>query len=176
MSVAEWSGKIFGGSLSGTADVRWGSGWGVDGVLTARDVNAAVFAPALLSGGKAEGTGKFSMSGSDPAKLGRDGRVEGSFTIADGVLGSIDLSRAIQSAGKNWSGQTQFSELSGQGAYDRGTISLRGITINAGAANAGATLDVAQSGALTGRIVGDMKSSRATLNLTGTVKEPQVRN
>jgi hypothetical protein len=176
MSVAEWSGKLFGGSLSGTADVRWGSGWGVDGLLTARDINAAVFAPALLSSGKAEGTGKFTMSGADPSKLGRDGRVEGTFTIAGGVLGSIDLSRAIQSGGKNWSGQTQFSEMSGQATYDRGAVSLRGITINAGAANAGATLDVAQSGALSGRIVGDMKSSRATLNLTGTVKEPQVRN
>jgi hypothetical protein len=175
-AVNEWSGKILGGEVSGTAELRWAGGWGLDGVITARNVNAAVFAPALLSDGKAEGTGKFSMAGADPSKMGADGRLEGSFTIGSGTLGSFDLRKAIQSSGKSWNGQTPFNELTGQGVYERGTVSLRGITIGAGQVNAGATADIAQGGSLSGRIVADVKGgARATLSLGGTLKEPQVR-
>jgi len=180
MSIGEWGGKLFGGTISGTANVRWGRTWNVEGLITARNINAAVFAPALLSEGKAEGSGKFSMSGAEPSKLANSGRVEGSFTVSAGALGSFDLPRAIQTGGRTVNGRTQFSELSGQGVYDRGAVALRNVTLGAGALNAGASADIAQGGALSGRIVADMKTAsqtlRATLNLGGTVREPQVRN
>ena len=152
----------------------------VDGAMTVRGVNAAVFAPALLSEGKAEGSGRFALSGADPAKLAATGRVEGSFTIRKGVLGSVDLSRAIQTGGRQAGGRTQFTELTGQGVFDRGSVALRNISIGAGALNAGASADIAQSGALSGRIIADVRATgqslRTTLNLGGTVREPQVRN
>ena len=70
--------------------------------------------------------------------------------------------------------------MSGQGVYDRGAVSLRNITLGAGALNAGASADISESGALSGRIVADVKTStqnlRATLNPRGNVQEPQVRN
>lgn len=181
MTISEWGGKIFGGSVSGTANLRWSGGWSIDGVVTARNINAAVFAPALLSEGKGEGTGRFSMSGSEPAKLGTGGRLEGNFTINSGVLGSFDLGRVIRTSGKEHAGRTQFTELSGQATYDRGAVSLRNVTIGAGALNAGASADIAQSGALSGRIVADVRSASgravsATLQLGGTIKEPQVKN
>jgi hypothetical protein len=179
LSVSEWDGALLNGTLSGTANVRWGDTWVVDGVVTARSINAAVFAPALLSEGKGEGSGKFTMRG-QPGKLASSSRLDGSFTVSRGVLGSIDLSRAIQTGGKQVTGRTQFSEMNGQGVYDRGAVSLRNVTIGAGALNAGASADIAQNGALSGRIVADVRVAsqtlRATLNLGGTVKEPQVRH
>jgi hypothetical protein len=182
MTISEWGGKIFGGSVSGTANLRWSAGWSIDGVVTVRNIIAAVFAPALLSEGKGEGTGRFSMSGSEPAKLGAGSRLDGNFTIGSGVLGSFDLGRVIRTSGKEYAGRTQFNELTGQATYDRGAVSLRNIAIGAGALNAGASVDIAQSGALTGRIVADVKSGSggravsATLQLGGTIKEPQVKN
>ena len=92
--------RLLNGTLSGTANMRWGDTWTVDGVVTARNINAAVFAPALLSDGSAEGSGKFSMSGAEPAKLGDAARIDGSFTVNKGVLGSFDLARALQTGGK----------------------------------------------------------------------------
>jgi hypothetical protein len=179
LSVSEWDGALLNGTLSGTASVRWGDTWLVDGVVTARSINAAVFAPALLSEGKGEGSGKFSMRG-QPGKLASSGRLDGSFTVSRGVLGSIDLSRAIQTGGKQATGRTQFNEMNGQAVYDRGAVSLRNVTLNAGQLNAGASADIAQNGALSGRIVADVRVAsqtlRATLNLGGSVKEPQVRN
>ncbi|HEV3009049.1 MAG TPA: AsmA-like C-terminal region-containing protein, partial [Burkholderiales bacterium] len=179
LSVSEWDGALLNGTLSGTANVRWGDSWIVDGIVTARNINAAVFAPALLSDGRAEGSGKFSMRG-QPGKLASTGRLDGSFTVTRGVLGSIDLSRAIQTGGKVATGRTQFNEMNGQGTYDRGAVTLRNITIGAGQLNAGASADISQNGALSGRIVADVKVAQqrlsATLNLGGTLKEPQVRN
>jgi hypothetical protein len=179
MQVSEWDGALLNGTLSGTANVRWGESWIVDGVVTARNINAAVFAPALLSDGKAEGSGKFSMRG-QPGKLASSSRLDGSFTVTRGVLGSIDLSRAIQTGGKTATGRTQFNEMNGQATYDRGAVALRNVTIGAGQLNAGASADIAQNGALSGRIVADVRVAsqtlRATLNLGGTVKEPQVKN
>jgi hypothetical protein len=180
MKISQWDGLLYSGHMTGTANVRWGNTWSVDGVLTARGLNAAVFAPALLSNGRGEGTGRFTMSGVEPAKLGASGRLEGSFTVTKGVLGSFDLSRALQTGGRQFTGQTHFAEMSGQGVYDRGAVSLRNITLGAGALNAGASIDVAEGGALSGRIVADVKTStqnlRATLTLGGTVQEPLVRN
>ena len=179
LHVTEWDGTLLNGTVSGTANVRWGDSWTVDGVLTARNLYAAVFAPALISDGKAEGSGKFLMRG-EPGKLASGARLDGSFTVTRGVLGSIDLSRAIQTQGKFATGRTQFNEMNGQATYDRGSVSVRNVTLAAGQLNAGASADIAENGALSGRVVADVRVAsqtlRATLHLGGTVKEPQVRN
>jgi hypothetical protein len=139
-----------------------------------------VFAPALVSDGRADGTGRFTMTGVEPAKLGAGARLEGNFTVLKGVLGSVDLSRALQTGGRVITGQTQFAEMSGQGVYDRGAVSIRNVNLGAGALNAGASADISETGALSGRIVADVRTTtqnlRSTLILGGTVQEPQVRN
>jgi len=179
MTVSEWDGTLLNGTVSGTANLRWGESWSVEGVVTARNLYAAVFAPALVSEGKAEGSGKFQMRGA-PGKLASSARLDGSFTVTRGVLGSIDLTRAIQTGGKFATGRTEFSEMNGQATYDRGAVTLRNVTLGAGQLNAGASADIAPNGALSGRIVADVRVAsqvlRATLTLGGTVKEPQVRN
>jgi hypothetical protein len=179
-NISEWDAVALNGVLSGTASIIWGETWTVEGVVTARNINAAVFAPALVSDGRGEGSGKFSMRGPQPAKLGESARIDGTFTVTRGVLGSFDLARAVQSQGKAATGRTEFSEMTGNGVYDRGAVALRNVTIGAGQLNAGASADIAQNGALSGRIVADVRVAsqqiRATLNLGGTVKEPQVRN
>jgi hypothetical protein len=179
-NITEWDAAALNGTLSGTANITWGDTWVVEGVLTARNINAAVFAPALISDGRAEGSGRFSMRGTQPAKLGEAARIDGTFTINRGVLGSFDLARAVQSQGRAASGRTQFAEMTGNGVYDRGAVALRNVTLGAGQLNAGASADIAQNGALSGRIVADVRIAsqqmRAVLNLGGTVREPQVRN
>ena len=180
MKVDEWGGLIFNGGISGTASIRWGGTWTVDGVVTVRGINAAVFAPALLSNGTGEGTGRFSMSGADPAKLAHSGRLDGNFTVTQGTLGSFDLAKGIQTNGKQALGTTSFTEMTGQASYDRGAVALRNVNIGAGALNAAASADIAQSGSISGRIVADVKnagrSQSAVINIGGTLKEPQVRN
>src|SRR2546428_152438 len=180
INISSWDGAALNGSVSGTAKVRWGGTWNVEGAVTARGINAAGFAPALLLEGRGEGTGRFWMTGAEPAKLASGGRLEGNFTVHKGVLGSFDLSLAIQTGGRQVTGRTQFTEMNGQAIYNAGAVALRNVNIGAGALNAVASADIAQSGALSGRIVIDVRTStqalRAILILGGTVKEPQVKN
>ncbi|HJY76968.1 MAG TPA: hypothetical protein VKE95_10060 [Burkholderiales bacterium] len=180
MNIASWGGGVLDGAVSGTATVRWSGAWHVDGGLTARAINGAWFAPALLSEGKAEGQGRFSMSGSDPMKLYHAARLEGDFSVGKGALGTIDLSRVLHTGGKQYGGRTQFTEMTGHAVYDRGAVALRNVNITAGALTAGASADIAPSGAIAGRIVADIRTTvqplRAILVIGGTVKEPQVRN
>ena len=85
-----------------------------------------------------------------------------------------------ETGGKAAQGRTQFTEMNGQVSYDSGEVELRNVTIGAGALNAGASAVISPKGALSGRIVADVRTAsqtlRATLLLGGTVKEPQVRN
>jgi hypothetical protein len=177
--IESWGGATLGGAVNGSANVRWGSNWALDGAMTLRGINAAVFAPALLSEGNGEGTARFSMSDADPGNFRNRGRVEGNFSLNKGVLGSFDLSRAIQTGGRQATGRTPFTEMSGQAVFDRGAVALRNVTFSAGAMNASATADITPDGALSGRIVADIRTSsqnlRATVNVGGTVRDPQVK-
>ena len=181
LDVTDWSAVALDGDLSGTARVRWGPQWTVDGNLKVRRINAAVFAPALLSEGRVEqGQGSYRMSGPNPAKLYETAHIEGHFEMSKGSLGSIDLSRAIQSNGGQSSGRTVFAVLSADGVYDKGAVELRNINLSAGALSAAASLEVAPNGALSARIVADMRTQNQTLrqmvNVGGTVKEPVVKD
>ena len=176
---SEFDGRAFDGVISGTAKIRWGANWNVDGEVRARGVKVAVFAPALVSEGRIGGRAAYSMSGGTPAKLFETARVQGEFKIEKGVLGSFDLTRALQTGGAQTGGRTVFSELTGQGLYDKGAIQIRNVAITTGAMNAGANLDVDANGGLSGRITADVKTPtqtlRATLNLSGKVQDPVIR-
>jgi hypothetical protein len=95
------------------------------------------------------------------------------------VLGSFDLTRALQTGGAQTGGRTIFSELTGQGIYDKGTVQIRNVAIAAGAMNAGASLDVDANGGLSGRVSADVKTPtqtlRAVLNLSGKIQDPVIR-
>ena len=90
-----------------------------------------------------------------------------------------DLTRALQTGGNQTGGRTIFTELTGQGVYDKGTVQLTNIAIAAGAMNAGASVNVDANGGLSGRVVADVKTPnqtlRATLNLSGKVQDPVIR-
>ena len=175
----EFDGRMFDGVVSGTARIRWGSTWSVDGEVKTRAVKVAVFAPALVSDGRIEGRATYSMSGADPATLGQAARAQGEFKIEKGTLGSFDLTRALQTGGAQASGTTTFGELTGQVTYDKGVLQLRNLAIAAGAMNAGASLDIDANGGLAGRVAADVKTPtttlRATLNISGKLQDPVIR-
>ena len=139
----------------------------------------AVFAPALVSEGKVEGRGVYSMSGPVPGKLHESARAQATFKVENGVLGSFDLTRALQTGGAQTTGRTVFNELNGQGVYDKGAVQLRNIAIVAGAMNAGASLDIDANGGISGRVSADVKTPnqtlRAILNISGKLQDPVIR-
>ena len=178
MRITHFDAQLYDGTIAGDADIDWRDGWRVEGTLQVKAINAGVLAPTLLSQGTADASGRYSMSAADPAKLLDGAHLDGHFTIAKGVLGSFDLARAIRTKGEQGTGVTTFARMSGEGSYDAGAVRLRNVAIGAGALNAGASADIAPGGALSGRIIADVKTPvqtlSATLNLAGTVKAPKV--
>jgi hypothetical protein len=174
-----FDGRVYDGVVSGTARIRWGGSWTVEGEVKARGLKVAVFAPALVSEGKIEGEGSYAMSGSVPASLHESAKAQGSFRIEKGVLGSFNLTRALQTGGAQSTGRTEFSELAGQAVYDKGAIQIRNASLSAGAMNAGVSLDIDAGGGLAGRVAADVKTPtqtlRATLSVSGKITDPVVR-
>jgi hypothetical protein len=179
VTSSEWDGRAFDGVISGSARIRWGASWTAEGDVRARGVKVAVFAPGLVSEGKVDAKGTYSMTGSTPSALQEGARLQGDFKIEKGVLGSFDLTRALQTGGAQSGGRTPFTELTGQGVYDKGTVQITNVSIVAGAMNAGASLNIDAGGGLSGRVVADVKAAtqtlRATLNLSGKVQDPVIR-
>ena len=179
VTTSEFDGRSSDGVISGSAKIRWGANWTVDGEIRARNLKVAVLAPALVSEGKVEARGAYSMSGPKPGSLFETARIQGEFKIEQGVLGSFDLTRALQTGGAQSSGRTIFTELTGQAVYDKGAVKITTAAISAGAMNAGASLDIDTGGGLSGRVVADVKTPtqtlRATLNISGKIQDPVIR-
>jgi len=181
MSVSAWDGVALGGVISGTANLRWTDGWSVDGTLKGRAMEAGNFAPILVSKGRAEGQGTYSMRAKDVSGLVANARVNGKFGIAQGMLSKVDLSRAVQTGGQRAVGQTPFLEMSGDVTYDRGSVLIRNAKlITGGALNADANLEITSSGLVSGSIVagltGRAQSLRTNVRLSGTLENLQVGN
>ena len=175
LAVSAWSAKLYDGNLSGTARIRPSPRWSVEGDLRVRQMNVSVLAPGLMSEGRADGRGSFSMSGAVFDKLGAEARIEGSFAVGKGVLGSFSLARALQSPVGQAAGRTEFSELTGTGIYNKGAVQLRDIKLTAGLLTANGVVDIEAGGRVSGRISAELGPQRGTFTLTGTSSEPQIK-
>ena len=175
MALSAWSAKLYDGQLAGTARIRWGVRWTVEGDMRVRQMNVSVLAPALMSEGRADARGTFSMSGAPVDKLGAEARLDGSFAVGKGVLGSFSLARALQSPAGQATGRTEFSEMTGTGTYNKGTVQLRDMKLTAGLLTASGAADIDAGERLSGRVNAELGGQRGTFTITGTSKEPQIR-
>lgn len=67
-----------------------------------------------------------------PSKLFESARHKGRFKIETGVLGSFELSRALQTGSAQSGGRTLFNELNAQLVCNKGATQLRNISVSAG--------------------------------------------
>jgi hypothetical protein len=175
MTLSEFDGRLYDGTVVGKGRIQWGAQWSVQGEIQGRTMNAAVFSPQMVSEGRFEGKGRFALAGPDPVKLAEGARLDGTFTVARGALGSFDLSRALQSTSAQASGRTPFTELSGSAALANGALALRELKLSAGLLTASGTLDVDASGGLSGRVNAELRNLRGTFYIGGKLQDPQLR-
>jgi len=175
MTLSSFDGRLLDGTIVGNARIQWGAEWNVQGEIQGRTMNAATFAPQLVSEGRFDGKGRFTMSGPEPAKMEDSLRLSGTFTVTKGQLASFDLSRALQSTSAQVSGRTPFTELEGEASYAGGALALRGLRLGAGLLHASGTMDVDPKGALSGRVTTELRNLRGTYYVGGTLVDPQLR-
>jgi hypothetical protein len=175
MTLSSFDGRLYDGTIVGSARIQWGAQWSVQGQVEGRTMNAAVFSPQLVSEGRLDGKGRFALAGPDPAKLAEGARLDGSFTVTKGALGSFDLSRALQSSSAQASGRTPFSEMEGKAALAGGALALRDLELNAGLLKASGILDIDANGGLSGRVNAELRTLRGTFYISGKLTDPQLR-
>ncbi len=175
LAFSEFEAHAYDGFLSGNARLRWGATWSLDGEINARQVEAAKIASPLMGAGKVEGKLVYTMRSPAPDKLFAAGRAEGGFTVEKGSIANLDMTRVLQGS-TTAGGSTLFSEMTGNVVADANRIQLRNLRMAAGLLNAGGSLDVDSQGGLAGRIQVELRNqARATLAVSGTLKEPQFR-
>ena len=167
----------FGGRLLGSSvRLRWSDGWSLDGAFAARQLDVAKFAAPMLAGGTLEGKGVFSMRASAPERLLANARLEGSFTVQKGSIANIDMTRLLQGSSSS-GGTTLFTEMTGGVSADPNRVSVRQIRLAAGLMNGTGQVEMDSKSKLSGRLQIELRSvqARATLAVTGTLKDPQYR-
>jgi hypothetical protein len=172
---AEFDGRLYDGTVVGKARLEWGEQWSVQGEIQGRAMNAAVFAPQMVSEGRFDGRGRFVLSGAEPAKLSESARLDGEFTLTKGALGSFDLSRALQTSSAQASGRTPFTEMEGRVSLAGGALAFRDLKLKSGLLGARGTLDVDPKGGLSGRVDAELRNLRGTYYIGGRLGDPQLR-
>jgi hypothetical protein len=175
LKLSELKGGIYGGFLSGSANIAWGADFSLEGEISVRAMDPGRFAPALFDEGKLEGKATYAMRAKSYDELFAAPRLEGTFEVRKGALLGVDLTRLLQ--GGTVGGKTPFTELTGTFRREAGKAQLRQVELVAGPVSAGGTVDADAGKHLSGRFAVELKSpvaqAHANLTLSGTLKEPR---
>jgi hypothetical protein len=178
LTLNEVEGRAFGGRLRGNARMRWTESWTLDGEISARGVEAAKLAAPILAGGTLEGKGVYGMRASAPEKLFASARFDGNFTIQKGSITNVDMTRILQGSSTG-GGTTTFSEMSGSVSADPNRLLVRQLRLAAGLLHGTGQVELDSQKNLSGRMQIELRAqtvqARATLGVTGTLKDPQFR-
>jgi uncharacterized protein involved in outer membrane biogenesis len=181
-SLSELRAKLYGGTASGKANIRWQKGLRLSGIVDASQVEMQKLAPLLSLGthisGRLSGRPVFSASAPSADQLMNALRLETPFTVQSGVLHGVDLQKAATNLVKQGAagGDTRFEQLSGHVVLERGEYRITQLKIVSGALAADGGMNISPTKELSGRIHAQVKalgaSTRVPLNVAGTVDAP----
>ncbi len=178
LALNEFEARAFDGVLKGSARLRWSGGWSLEGEITARRMQAARIAAPIIAGGLLEGKGTYSMTARTVDKLFSSARIEGNFTLQKGSITNVDMTRLLQGSSSG-GGTTVFSELSGNVSADPNRLQVRQLRLVAGLLSGSGLMEMDPQQNLSGRMQLELRAqsvqARATLAVSGTLKNPQFR-
>jgi len=170
--------RAFGGRVFGNVRVRWSSGWSLDGDLSARQMDAVKIAGPLLATGTVLGKARVSMRGLLPERMILNSQLEGNFQVQKGSISNVDMARLLQGSGSG-GGTTFFAELNGDFSADPNRLLVRNLRLAAGLLTGAGQLEMDPQKNLSGRMQIELRAqtaqARSTLNLSGTLTNPQFR-
>lgn len=179
-AAAEISGQIAGGAVKATLSARWQQHFIMEGDFRLDNVRLQDLQPPLTAlRGALSASGRYSTR-AEPASEGADTRVDATFSVTGGEIFSVDLMRALQSAGMaKGGGSTRFDALTGSAHVSRGHYAFRQLQLASGPLGGTGSVDLAPNGELKGYVhmffaVPGAQTTRLALNVTGTAKEPQL--
>jgi hypothetical protein len=178
LSLTEFEASALGGRFSGNGRLRWSQGWSLEGEIAVRGLNAGRIAAPLVSDGRLEAKGAYSMRAASVEKLEASARLDGTVKIQKGALGTVDFTRLLQGSSAT-GGTTLFSELTGNASVNAAGVQLRQIHLSAGLLSAAGEAGMDARKNLNGRLQLELRSNtvqaHASVGLGGTVAAPVFR-
>lgn len=182
LRLKDIDGKLYGGTLKGTAELNWKSGWRLSGDLKSQRVAVESLLPLFNSkarvSGRLNAKARFSMNGRTASQLVNSPNVDGDFSIHNGVLHGFDLARAAQpiKTKEVRGGQTEFDEFSGIFSIAGKDIRLHKLNISSGVLNANGDVEISPSKQLGGKVYVEVKQGvslvSVPLKVSGTLQDP----
>ena len=185
MTLSHIEGQLYGGSLSGNAQVEWRDGWMFRSDLGVRQVAIepalTLFTRNMKASGALEAKIRLTTKSSALETLMDAPQVQATFRVRDGELSGVDLVRAIQSARSsgNIGGKTHFNELSGYLQLANGRYQYRQLKLLTGMMSANGNLEFSAERNLSGNLLGELRTRatvlRTPFTLGGTLATPTLK-
>lgn len=182
LRLKDIDGKLYGGTLNGTAELNWKSEWKLSGNLKGRRVALESLLPLLNAkarmSGQLNANAKFLMNAKNASQLADYPNIDGDFSVHKGVLHGFDLAKAAQPimTKEVHGGQTEFDEFNGTFSITGKNIRLRKINITSGLLSASGDVDISPSKKLGGKVYVEVKRGvslvSVPLKVSGTLQDP----
>jgi hypothetical protein len=158
LDLPDVKGKLYGGTLSGSLDLRWNGRWGIDGSADVAGVNVvpvqvAFGKPARLSG-HLNTKAKFSAQARTATQLAGTIWVDAPFEVLGGEWHGVDLSRVAElPLGKlAQGGTTKFEQLKGDLTLRGKLVEVNKICVRSPSLVAAGSISIASDQALSGKL------------------------
>jgi len=177
LQITEFSAAMPTGDLTGSGKLDWRSGWRASGKLEGKRIDAAKLVPTWIPEGSVSGQALMLAESAKIGDLFSNPKLSGSFSIARGVLGGIDLDKMLQDRGQGE--QSRFESLSGAFAVDSGRIELSELKLAAQELSATGLLSFDASRNASGRLAAEAKTGgvrrTANLRISGSLAAPRYQ-
>lgn len=185
LQIGALNATAYSGTLQGKGRIAWHKGWSIIGHLDGNRLDSepllAVFLAQPVIAGRFDGGFDFTLRAAQPAQLGAQPQVSGTFAFRDGVIYNADLEKAtnLLNSGPTQGGRTPFSELSGQMLMQRGAIRLDQLKLRSDALEASGKLRISAQQQLAGEVeVGVTRTGSLVsvpLKVAGSIEQPSLR-
>jgi hypothetical protein len=178
-------GQLYGGSLSGTAQINWRKGWQFSADIGVQRVaiepSLLVFTRDIKIDGTLEAKMRLAIQSATLEELFSAPQMQATFRAKNGEFSGIDLVHAIQAPSRtgNVGGKTHFNELSGAMRLTNGHYQYRQIKLQGGVISGAGNLDISPERNLSGNLVGEFHTRATTIRTPftfgGTLTSPTLK-
>lgn len=178
-------GTLHGGTLQGSGRMGWEEGWQAALDIELKRINLAdamaLFTHDIHMAGELEAKAVISSEAADMAGLLAAPQVRATFLVRDGLLGNVDMVRAINAPARSTvsGGQTRFNDFSGYLQLAKGVYQYRQLRLSMGMLSASGAVEIQPDKMISGTVASELKSKttaiRVPLTVSGSLATPTLR-
>ncbi|AOY00317.1 AsmA-like C-terminal region-containing protein [Jeongeupia sp. USM3] len=185
IDIEDIRGDLYGGIVTGRAQLDWRDGWKLAGTLRTNGIQAEpfskVFSEVTHVSGRLTGEANFAYQADDYRKIFDTAGIDAQFNVTDGMLHNFDLVtplKSTQPATYARGGQTRFETFTGRLVVRGDTVRIADARLAGGKFSASGQLGILPGRKLDGAIVARL--SGGTINVAnritagGVLKSPEL--